>query len=210
MKGKLALLVIPALIGLSGCSEDQTVNSSSRIGNDLPNVQNFLRENAISIWDPTSNLRDVDVIIKSPPALKNDQGPLPSEEFQLWKTNLLEPWKDIKTKDNLNFMCQIWYEGWIGSDQAFSKYFVESRNQLSALGLTVESIDEIRMVEDNRDSIFYPQQNAPFTLFKCGATVVYKLDRGIFSPPANSTISFVYYLDNGKVASNFQVKSQGN
>jgi hypothetical protein len=210
MKGKLTLLIIPALIGLSACSEDQPINSGSRIGNDLPNVQNFLRENAISIWDPTSNLRDVDVIIKAPAAVKNERGPLSPDEFNTWKTNLLEPWEGIKTKDNLNFICQLWFEGWIDSDETFSKYFIENRNQLRALGLSVESIDEIGIIEDNRNAIFYPQQNDPFILFKCGATVVYKLDRGVFAPPAKSTISFVYYLDNGKVASNFQVKSQGN
>jgi hypothetical protein len=197
-----------SLLLLTGCATATDELTSNRNSTDTAGVQSFLRETALENWESTDvKYADIDASISNPPALKDTKGPLSDADFNLWKADMLDTWKELKTKEQLNLMCQFWYEGWLDSDQSFSKHFTESRNQLLALGLIVESIDEIRILEDNRNSIFYPRQGQPFTLFKCGATVVYKLERGVFAPPADSTIAFIYWLNNGKVESTFQVHS---
>jgi hypothetical protein len=138
----------------------------------------------------------------------SEKEPTENDEANIaWRAKIAEQWKGLEGQKNLNYMCELWFEGWQGIGDSFSDFFIEHRAQTDAMGIKIETIENIKMIEDNRKTINFPKPGKQYSLFTCEATIVFRLARPGLTKPYKSTISFVYWLENNEVKSSFSVNA---
>jgi hypothetical protein len=188
------------------CTSTSDVQPSSQRQGQLIDIQLKLRETAMQQWEsdlpkfaPTEELATPSPTDQSTEKVAYD------EKTVAWRASIAEPWKDLQGQKNLDFMCQLWFEGWLGIGDTFADTFAEHRARTEAMGLKIETIEAIRMAEDNRKTVNYPSVGKQTKLFICEAITIFRLARPGLTQPARSTISFVMTLVNNEVKANFSV-----
>ena len=193
---------------LVGCNSSENIKGIELRQGELQLVQSKLREIAMEKWE--SNL---------PKYLSNDDLPKPEEENQTeqqpkydaatvaWRESIGEQWKEIQGQKNLDFMCQLWFEGWLGLGDSFADLFAEHRAKTDAMGIKIETLEDVKMVADNRKTINYPKPGEQSRLFTCEAITVFKMARPGLTKPAKSSISFVLKLVNNEIKASFSVQA---
>lgn len=204
------LFVGLALVMITSCTSALEAQPSSQRQGQLSDIQLKLREAALQQWEsdlpkfaPTETLAT-----PLPTDQTTDQATEKvayDEKTVAWRASLNESWKDLQGQKNLDFMCQLWFEGWLGIGDTFADAFAEQRASTEAMGLKIETIEGIRMAADNRKTVNYPLEGKQTKLFTCEAITIFRLARPGLTQPARSTISFVMTLVNDQVKANFSV-----
>jgi hypothetical protein len=204
---KLFFLILS--IGLlSGCAANQENQLGALRQGPIEQVQAVLRENAMINWESSLPKDSVFGETAKPAYPTSEREPVENDEANTaWRAKIAEQWKGLEGQKNLDFMCEYWFQGWQGIDDSFSDFFKEHRAQTDAMGIKIETIENIKMIEDNRKTINFPKPGKQYSLFTCEATIVFRLARPGLSKPQKSTISFVYWLENNEVKSSFSVNA---
>jgi hypothetical protein len=193
-------------IFLTSCSSGDEMLSLDKRQGQSELIQSKLREYAMQSWEsnlPLYNSND-NLPLESPPtdqieAANNDPSTV------AWREKIGEDWKNLQGEKDLNFMCQLWFEGWLGIGDTFADLFKEHRARTEAMGIKIETIENIRMAEDNRKIINFPKPGIQYIIFTCEATTIFRMARSGLTKPARSTVSFTYRLENNEVKSRFSV-----
>jgi hypothetical protein len=193
-------------IFLTSCSSGDEILTLDKRQGQLELVQSKLRDYAMESWEANLPLYNSNNNLPL-----EAQGTEPSEPANddpstvAWREKIGESWNEIQGRKNLDYMCQLWFEGWLGLGDSFADMFKEHRAKTEAMGIKIETIENIRMAEDNRKIINFPKPGKQYSLFTCEATTVFRMARPGLTKPARSTISFTYYLENNEVKSRFSV-----
>jgi hypothetical protein len=193
-------------IFLTSCSSGDEMLSLDKRQGQSELIQSKLREYAMQGWEsnlPLYNSND-NLPLASPStdpveAANNDPATV------AWREKIVEDWSDLQGEKNLNIMCQLWFEGWLGIGDTFADLFKEHRARTEAMGIKIETIENIRMAEDNRKIINFPKPGKQYSIFTCEATTIFRMARSGLTKPALSTVSFTYRLENNQVKSRFSV-----
>ncbi len=186
---------IPFLLGvvfLSGCSTEGDLEALNSGRTDVKALQERFRESILSTY--VDDTKDELIIAEAvSPNNANFQEAEVTPELKAWRADLQEDWKEIKN-NQLDVMCELFYEGLVDEAARFADVFEYARNQLASQGTQVYSIRNIRMREDNRETIQFPTEQVSSSLFVCSARIVLKLTNGTYSQPLDSTLAWNYYL----------------
>ncbi len=186
---------IPFLLGvvfLSGCSTEGDLEALNSGRTDVKALQERFRESILSTY--VDDTKDELIIAEAvSPNNANFQEAEVTPELKAWRAELQEDWKEIKN-NQLDVMCELFYEGLVDEAARFADVFEYARNQLASQGTQVYSIRNIRMREDNRETIQFPTEQVSSSLFVCSARIVLKLTNGTYSQPLDSTLAWNYYL----------------
>jgi hypothetical protein len=186
---------IPFLLGvvfLSGCSTEGDLEALNSGRTDVKVLQERFRDSILSTY--VDNTKDELIIAEAVnPNNANFQEAEVTPELKAWRAELQEDWKEIK-KNQLDVICELFYEGLVDDAARFADVFEYARNQLASQGTEVYSITNIRMREDNRETIQFPTEQVSSSLFVCSARIVLKLTNGTYSQPLDSTLAWNYYL----------------
>ena len=189
-----------SILLVTSCTSDQKDGQLAQRQGQLEQLQFALRENAVSEWEAnlpkTLGFGESLDPSAAPVTEKVVSSDTKSVEF---RKKIAKDWKALQGQKNLDFMCQLWFGGWLGIDDTFAKDLAETRAITEAMGIKIETIDNIRMAEDNRKTINYPLPGKKYNLFVCEATTIFKLARPGLTLPSRSTIAFIYYLNNGDI-----------
>jgi hypothetical protein len=131
-----------------------------------------------------------------------------SPELKAWRTLIGKEFDAIQS-NQLDLLCDFFYEGLVDKSSSFAKLMVGITQQLESQGTTVYSITDVQMREDNRKTIEFPTAQYSSSLFVCSSKVTFELPIGGYSAPIDSTLSLIYYLSDGqkKLTFNFKAKS---
>ncbi len=186
---------IPFLLGvvfLSGCSTEGDLEALNSGRTDVKALQERFRDSILSTY--VDDTKDELIIAEAvSPNNANFQEAEVTPELKAWRAELQEDWKEIKN-NQLDVMCELFYEGLVDEAARFADVFEYARNQLASQGTQVYSIRNIRMREDNRETIQFPTEQVSSSLFVCSARIVLKLTNGTYSQPLDSTLAWNYYL----------------
>ena len=186
---------IPFLLGvvlLSGCSTEGDLEALNSGRTDVKVLQERFRDSILSTY--VDNTKDELIIAEAVnPNNANFQEAEVTPELKAWRAELQEDWKEIKN-NQLDVICELFYEGLVDDAARFADVFEYARNQLASQGTEVYSITNIRMREDNRETIQFPTEQVSSSLFVCSARIVLKLTNGTYSQPLDSTLAWNYYL----------------
>ncbi len=186
---------IPFLLGvvfLSGCSTESDLEALNSGRTDVKALQERFRDSILSTY--VDDTKDELIIAEAvSPNNANFQEAEVTPELKAWRAELQEDWKEIKN-NQLDVMCELFYEGLVDEAARFADVFEYARNQLASQGTQVYSIRNIRMREDNRETIQFPTEQVSSSLFVCSARIVLKLTNGTYSQPLDSTLAWNYYL----------------
>ena len=204
---KLFFLILS--IGLlNGCAANQENQLGALRQGQIEQIQSVLRENAMINWETSLPKNSIFGETAKPSYPTSENEPTENDEANIaWRAKIAEQWKGLEGQKNLDYMCALWFEGWQGIGDSFSDLFKEQRAQTDAMGLKIETVENIKMIEDNRKTINFPKPGKRYSLFTCEATIVFRLARPGLTKPQKSTISFVYWLDNDEVKSTFSVNA---
>jgi hypothetical protein len=208
MKNRIKFLCLAICTGLTASctSIDQNQSIEQRQG-ELQNIQGKLRELAVDRWE--SNLPkyfSADDLPKPAGEKQSEQQPNYDAKTVAWRESIGEQWKEIQGQKNMDLMCQLWFEGWLGLGDTFADMFAEHRAKTDAMGIKMETIEDIKMVADNRKTINYPKPGEQSQLFTCEATIVFRMSRPGLTRPAKSSISFVLKSVNNEIKASFSVQ----
>jgi hypothetical protein len=187
---------------VTSCTSDQKNGQLAQRQGQLEQLQSALRENAVREWEanlpksaPYGEFLDPSA---APVTEKVVSGDAKSVEF---RKKVAKDWEDFQSQKYLDLMCELWFDGWlgIGRPSTFAKQLAETRAFTEAMGIKIETIENIRMAEDNRKTINYPLPGKKYNLFVCEATTIFQLARPGRTLPSRSTIAWIYYLNNGEL-----------
>ncbi len=186
---------IPFLLGvvfLSGCSTESDLEALNSGRTDVKALQERFRDSILSTY--VDNTKDELIIAEAVnPNNANFQEAEVTPELKAWRAELQEDWKEIQS-NQLDLICELFYEGLVDEAARFADVFQSTRSQLANQGTQVYSISSIRMREDNRKTIQFPTEQVSSSLFVCSARIVLKFTNGTYSQPADSTLAWNYYL----------------
>jgi hypothetical protein len=209
MKKSFKILCLAVSTGLltSCTSSDANQGSELRQG-ELQLIQGKLRELAMERWE--SNLPKYfsgDYLSKTEEENQTKQKPNYDAATVAWRESIGEQWKEIQGQKNLDLMCQLWFEGWLGLGDSFADMFAEHRAKTDAMGIKIETLEDVKMAADNRKTINYPKAGEQARLFTCEAITVFRMARPGLTKPAKSSISFVLKLVNNEIKASFTVQA---
>jgi hypothetical protein len=164
---------------------------------DVDSIQKNFRTDILSKYE---RVEEVELIIPSSekPKINTSQPLEESQELQVWRDSITEPWKEIP--DGKFFMvCDILYKGIMDYESQFAKYFQQVRNQFERDGVTVNSMVDIQLQQDNRSTIQFPTKDFSSPLFACSSKMTLKLSNGDITSPMMSTLTWNYYLDGAAI-----------
>lgn len=209
MKKLIKIFCIAFSAGIfAGCTTGASNQNIELRQGDLLVIQGKLRDLAMEQWE--SNLPKYSSIDDSPKPIEQKQDaqkPKYDAVTVAWRESVGEQWKEIQGQKNLDLMCQLWFEGWLGLGDSFADLFAEQRAKTEAMGIKIETIEEIKMAADNRKTINFPKLGEQAELFTCEAITVFRMARPGLTKPAKSTISFVLKLVNNEIKSSFTVQA---
>ena len=193
-----------SILLITSCVSDQKDGQLAQRQGQLEQLQFALRESAVSEWEanlpkssPSGELLDPSAAPVTEKVVSSDAK---SVEF---RKSVAMDWEELQSQKHLDFMCELWFGGWLGIGDTFAKELAEARAITEAMGIKIETIENIRMAEDNRKTINYPLPGKKYNLFVCEATTIFQLARPGLTLPSRSTIAFIYYLNNGDVKATF-------
>lgn len=191
-----ALISIIALV-LTGCASRnmEVPFNSGRTDSNL--VQAKLREVILARYQESEKAPET---IKAKTISKDDVDYVEAQEtpeLLAWRKDINKTWGQIDD-DKIYMICEFMYQGLYDENATFGSYLSATRKQLVADGVSIHSIENIRMREDNRKTIQFPTEKQNSVLFLCSAQIVFKLPNGNFSSPQDSKIYLLYYLYQGK------------
>jgi hypothetical protein len=200
------LFFLVSITLLSSCSASDEIKFSDQRQGPLEIIQSKLRSQALDNWEKNLPTYVSKNDLPAPSQSNEPSEPAKNDPVTVaWREKIGESWKDLQGQKNLDFMCQLWFEGWLGLSESFADMFKEHRAKTEAMGIKIETIENIKMIADNRKTINYPQPGKQYSIFTCEATTVFRMARPGLTKPAQSTISFTYYLENNQVKSRFSV-----
>ena len=206
MPRRLATILVSALF-LSRCSSEGDLEALNSGRTNVVHVQEKFRESILNLY--VDNTKELLVIAEAiSPTDTNYQEAEVTPELKAWRDELSEDWKDLKF-NQLDLMCELFFQGLIDDESRFADIFKSSRDQLASQGTEVYSINNIRMREDNRKTIQFPTEQSSSSLFVCSSRIVLKLSNGYYTQPLDSTLAWNYYLSGGerKFTFTFKLKS---
>ena len=206
MLRRLATILVSALF-LTGCSSEGDLEALNSGRTNVVHVQEKLRESILRMY--VDNTKELIVIAEAlSPTDTNYQEAEVTPELKAWRDELSEDWKDLKF-NQLDLMCELFFQGLIDDESRFADIFKSSRDQLASQGTEVYSINNIRMREDNRKTIQFPTEQSSSSLFVCSSRIVLKLSNGNYTQPLDSTLAWNYYLSGGERKFTFTFKLKG-
>jgi membrane-bound lytic murein transglycosylase len=204
---KKIIILFFIVVLCSGCSSDRNLTAFNSGRTDVQLLQERFRDSILSAY--VDNTKDELIIAEAvSPNNANYQEAEVTPELKAWRAELQEDWKELQN-NQLDVMCELFYEGLVDEAARFANIFEYARGQLESQGTEVYSVNNIRMREDNRETIQFPTEQASSSLFVCSARVVLKLTNGTYSQPLDSTLAWNYYLAGGqrKFTITFKLKS---
>jgi|LauGreSuBDMM15SN_2_FD.fasta_scaffold75129_2 hypothetical protein len=195
-----SILLFLSILLITSCTPDQKDGQLAHRQGQLEQLQYTLRENAVDGWEANLPKSSSSGELLDPSAAPVTEtvvsGDAKSVEF---RKKVAKDWEELQSQKHLDFMCELWFQGWLGIGDTFAKELAETRAITEAMGIKIETIENIRMAEDNRKTINYPLPGKKYNLFVCEATTIFQLARPGRTLPSRSTIAFIYYLNNGEV-----------
>ena len=193
-----------SIVLLTSCTTDRENEQLAQRQGQLEQIQFALRENAVSEWEanlpksaPSREFFDRSAAPITEKVVRSDTQ---SVEF---RKKLAKDWGELQSQRELDVMCKLFFESWLGFGDTYAKEMAEMRAVTAALGIKIETIENIRIAEDNRKTINYPMAGKKYNLFVCEATTIFRLARPGLTLPSRSTIAVVYYLNNGEIKVTF-------
>ena len=196
MYKRLVMLCILTFL-LTSCSSSMSEEPLNMGRVNVDSIQKNFRTDILSKYE---RVEEVELIIPSSekPKIDTSQPQEESQELQLWRDSITEPWKEIP--DGKFFMvCDILYKGIMDYESQFAKYFQQVRNQFERDGVTVNSMVDIQLQQDNRSTIQFPTKDFSSPLFVCSSRMTLKLSNGDITSPMMSTLTWNYYLDGAAI-----------
>jgi hypothetical protein len=196
MHKRLVMLCILTFL-LTSCSSSMSEEPLNMGRINVDSIQKNFRTDILSKYE---RVEEVELIIPSSekPKIDTSQPQEESQELQLWRDSITEPWKEIP--DGKFFMvCDILYKGIMDYESQFAKYFQQVRNQFERDGVTVNSMVDIQLQQDNRSTIQFPTKDFSSPLFACSSRMTLKLSNGDITSPMVSTLTWNYYLDGAAI-----------
>lgn len=206
MYRKLIFIFLGATL-FSGCTSEGNLKAFNSGRTDTQLIQERFRDSILSAYVDDTQEELVIAEAVSPNNVDYQEVEV-TPELKAWRAKLQEDWKELQT-NQLDVMCELFYEGLVDEAARFADIFESSRAQLASQGTEVYSVNNIRMREDNRETIQFPTEQASSSLFVCSARVVLRLTNGTFSQPLDSTLAWNYYLAGGqrKFTISFKLRS---
>lgn len=201
-----ATILASALL-LSGCASEGDLEALNSGRTNVVKVQEKFRESILDSY--VDNAKEELVIAEAiSPTDTNYQEAEVTPELKAWRNELSDDWKELKF-NQLDLMCELFFQGLVDDESRFADIFKSSRDQLASQGTEVYSITNIRMREDNRKTIQFPTEQSSSSLFVCSSRIVLKLSIGDYTQPLDSTLAWNYYLAGGerKFTFTFKLKS---
>ncbi len=182
---------------LTSCSSSMTAEplNSGRVSVD--SIQKNFRIDILSKYE---KVEEVELIIPTSekPQNSNSQPQEESQELQIWRDSITDPWKDIP-EGKFFMVCEILYKGIVDNESQFAKYFLQVRNQFERDGVSVNSMVDVQLEQDNRKTIQFPTRDFSSPLFSCSSKITLKLSNGDITSPLLSTLTWNYYLDGAAI-----------
>jgi hypothetical protein len=206
MLRRSATILASALL-LSGCASEGDLEALNSGRTNVVKVQEKFRESILDSY--VDNAKQELVIAEAiSPTDTNYQEAEVTPELKAWRDELSDDWKELKF-NQLDLMCELFFQGLVDDESRFADIFKSSRDQLASQGTEVYSITNIRMREDNRKTIQFPTEKSSSSLFVCSSRIVLKLSIGDYTQPLDSTLAWNYYLSGGerKFTFTFKLKS---
>ena len=206
MLRRSATILASALL-LSGCASEGDLEALNSGRTNVVKVQEKFRESILDSY--VDNAKQELVIAEAiSPTDTNYQEAEVTPELKAWRDELSDDWKELKF-NQLDLMCELFFQGFVDDESRFADIFKSSRDQLASQGTEVYSITNIRMREDNRKTIQFPTEKSSSSLFVCSSRIVLKLSIGDYTQPLDSTLAWNYYLSGGerKFTFTFKLKS---
>ena len=204
---KYTAAILSSALLLSACASEADLEALNAGRTDVVQIQEKFRESILEGY--VDNATQEVVIAESiSPTDSNYQKAEVTPELKAWRNELSDDWKDLKD-NQLDLMCELFFQGLIDDASQFADIFKDSRNQLASQGTKIYSINNIRMREDNRQTIQFPTAQSSSSLFVCSSRIVLKLTNGDYTQPIDSTLAWNYYLAGGerKFTFTFKLKS---
>jgi hypothetical protein len=204
---KYTAAILSSALLLSACASEGDLEALNAGRTDVVQIQEKFRESILEGY--VDNATQEVVIAESiSPTDSNYEKAEVTPELKAWRNELSDDWKDLK-ENQLDLMCELFFQGLIDDASQFADIFKDSRNQLASQGTKIYSINNIRMREDNRKTIQFPTAQSSSSLFVCSSRIVLKLTNGDYTQPIDSTLAWNYYLAGGerKFTFTFKLKS---
>ena len=199
--------ILASVLLLSGCASEGDLEALNSSRTNVVKVQEKFRESILDSY--VDNAKQELVIAEAiSPTDTNYQEAEVTPELKAWRDELSDDWKELKF-NQLDLMCELFFQGLVDDESRFADIFKSSRDQLASQGTEVYSITNIRMREDNRKTIQFPTEKSSSSLFVCSSRIVLKLSIGDYTQPLDSTLAWNYYLSGGerKFTFTFKLKS---
>lgn len=199
--------ILASVLLLSGCASEGDLEALNSGRTNVVKVQEKFRESILDSY--VDNAKQELVIAEAiSPTDTNYQEAEVTPELKAWRDELSDDWKELKF-NQLDLMCELFFQGLVDDESRFADIFKSSRDQLASQGTEVYSITNIRMREDNRKTIQFPTEKSSSSLFVCSSRIVLKLSIGDYTQPLDSTLAWNYYLSGGerKFTFTFKLKS---
>lgn len=206
MLRRSATILASALL-LSGCASEGDLEALNSGRTNVVKVQEKFRESILDSYVDNSK-QELVIAEAISPTDTNYQEAEVTPELKAWRDELSDDWKELKF-NQLDLMCELFFQGLVDDKSRFADIFKSSRDQLASQGTEVYSITNIRMREDNRKTIQFPTEKSSSSLFVCSSRIVLKLSIGDYTQPLDSTLAWNYYLSGGerKFTFTFKLKS---
>ncbi len=172
-----------------GSSNDAAVLNSGRT--DVESIQASFRESVLSAFDVNEQDDLIIADVQDSPAQIGSRNE--SKETLAWRATVVEPWEGLEP-GKVNQACELFFSGLIDPSSGLGDVFKSSRERLVTEGKIIHSLEDVRMVADNRKTIQIPTAEASSALFICESTVVLKLANQNLSAPQTLRFSWNYYL----------------
>lgn len=192
---KFALAIVTASL-ITGCASQNMETPINSGRTDISQIQSKMRTQILSRFIEKEEPEYLSTKIVS----KDDVEYVKAEEtpeLLAWRADINKTWGAIDD-DKIDLLCEFMYQGLYDETNSFASYFVETRKKLAADGISIYSINNIRMREDNRDTIQFPTEEQASLLFVCSSQIVFKFPNGNLSKPQDSRVNLLYYIFNGK------------
>jgi hypothetical protein len=199
--------ILASVLLLSGCASEGDLEALNSSRTNVVKVQEKFRESILDSY--VDNAKQELVIAEAiSPTDTNYQEAEVTPELKAWRDELSDDWKELKF-NQLDLMCELFFQGLVDDESRFADIFKSSRDQLASQGTEVYSITNIRMREDNRKTIQFPTEKSSSSLFVCSSRIVLKLSIGDYTQQLDSTLAWNYYLSGGerKFTFTFKLKS---
>ena len=204
---KYTATILSSALLLSACASEGDLEALNAGRTNVVQIQEKFRESILEGY--VDNTTQEVVIAESVSPTDTDyQKAEVTPELKAWRNELRDDWKDLKD-NQLDLVCELFFQGLIDDASQFADIFKDSRNQLASQGTKIYSINNIRMREDNRKTIQFPTAQSSSSLFVCSSRIVLKLTNGDYTQPIDSTLAWNYYLAGGerKFTFTFKLKS---